>query len=70
MENKGYVLVIVIDDELMICEPLSAYLVKQGYSVLTAKTLDENTINGLNIGADDYVTKPFSVKQSSKSFLT
>lgn len=31
--------------------------------MLTAKTQDENIIEGLNMGADDYMTKPFSPKQ-------
>jgi DNA-binding response OmpR family regulator len=31
--------------------------------MLTAKTEDENVIQGLDIGADDYVTKPFSPRQ-------
>ena len=31
--------------------------------ILTAKTQEESILNGLHIGADDYVTKPFSVKQ-------
>ena len=31
--------------------------------MLTAKTQEESILNGLHIGADDYVTKPFSVKQ-------
>lgn len=31
--------------------------------MLTAKTLEEDLINGLDMGADDYVTKPFSPKQ-------
>lgn len=31
--------------------------------MLTAKVEEENILNGLNIGADDYVTKPFSPKQ-------
>ena len=31
--------------------------------MLTAKTQEDDVLNGLNIGADDYVTKPFSVKQ-------
>ena len=29
---------------------------------LTAKDLDEDMVNGLKIGADDYIVKPFSVK--------
>jgi len=31
--------------------------------MLTAKTQEESIINGLNIGADDYITKPFSPRQ-------
>lgn len=31
--------------------------------MLTAKTSDESIINGLDIGADDYMTKPFSPRQ-------
>lgn len=31
--------------------------------MLTAKVEEENILNGLNIGADDYITKPFSPRQ-------
>ena len=31
--------------------------------MLTAKTQEDSILNGLQIGADDYVTKPFSVKE-------
>src|SRR5688500_1424453 len=31
--------------------------------MMTARNKDEEVVHGLNIGADDYVTKPFSVKQ-------
>lgn len=104
--------VLVVDDEVMIRESVSAYLTKQGYHVfvaedgkkaleifqnhsimfvildlmlpgmpgeeicqairkqsrvpiimLTAKTQENDVLNGLRIGADDYVTKPFSIKQ-------
>ena len=30
--------------------------------MLTAKSTENNIVNGLNNGADDYVTKPFSIK--------
>lgn len=31
--------------------------------MLTAKTQEDEVLNGLQIGADDYVTKPFSLKE-------
>lgn len=31
--------------------------------MLTAKTAEENLLHGLQIGADDYMTKPFSLKE-------
>lgn len=31
--------------------------------MLTAKTMEKDLLNGLSIGADDYVTKPFSLKE-------
>ncbi len=31
--------------------------------MLTAKSSEADKVLGLNIGADDYITKPFSVKE-------
>lgn len=31
--------------------------------MLTAKTMEDDILNGLRIGADDYMTKPFSLRQ-------
>jgi DNA-binding response OmpR family regulator len=40
--------------------------------MLTAKDQEQDIVQGLNLGADDYVTKPFSIKEllaRSKAFL-
>ncbi|NMD72050.1 response regulator transcription factor [Bacillus sp. DNRA2] len=104
--------ILLVDDERMIVEVLEAYLLKEGYKVvtsdngvdalrkadsvkpdlivldlmlpdisgeeicrllrkesdvpilmLTAKSGEDDRINGIVIGADDYVTKPFSPKE-------
>lgn len=31
--------------------------------MLTAKTMEDDMLNGLSLGADDYMTKPFSLKE-------
>ena len=51
-------------DGLDICRILKNNKETQNIPILmlTAKTSDENIIEGLEVGADDYVTKPFSIK--------
>ena len=46
-----------------ICERIRAKDPAQPIIMLTAKTTDEDIIHGLSLGADDYVSKPFSVAQ-------
>jgi DNA-binding response OmpR family regulator len=46
-----------------ICERIRAQDRDQLIIMLTAKSGDEDVINGLRLGADDYVAKPFSVTQ-------
>lgn len=46
-----------------ICEKIRAADREQPIIMLTAKTSDEDIIQGLSLGADDYVAKPFSVAQ-------
>ncbi len=46
-----------------ICEEIRRADPEQPIIMLTAKTADEDIITGLSLGADDYVSKPFSVAQ-------
>ncbi len=50
-------------DGFEICNRVRAQDPHQPLIMLTAKTRDEDIIEGLTLGADDYVTKPFSVAQ-------
>jgi DNA-binding response OmpR family regulator len=109
---EGKIKILVVDDEQKILNVIQAYLIKEGYEVLTAsdgeealnifknqqvhliildlmlpkisgeqvcnkiratssvpiimltaKTEEDNKIEGLAIGADDYITKPFSNRE-------
>ena len=46
-----------------ICKKIRGLDKQQPIIMLTAKTSDEDIIQGLSLGADDYVAKPFSVAQ-------
>jgi two-component system response regulator RegX3 len=50
-------------DGFAICNALRQHSREQPIIILTAKTTDEDIITGLTLGADDYVGKPFSVRQ-------
>jgi two-component system response regulator RegX3 len=50
-------------DGYEICNQIRARDRDQPIIMLTAKTSDEEIVQGLKLGADDYVTKPFSVQQ-------
>jgi two-component system response regulator RegX3 len=50
-------------DGFTICERVRAADREQPIILLTARGTDEDVIQGLSLGADDYVTKPFSVAQ-------
>jgi DNA-binding response OmpR family regulator len=50
-------------DGFSICEAVRNVDREQPIIMLTAKTSDADIVNGLALGADDYVAKPFSVAQ-------
>jgi len=50
-------------DGFEICQRIRERLPEQAVIMLTAKTGDEDIVQGLSLGADDYVSKPFSVTQ-------
>jgi DNA-binding response OmpR family regulator len=50
-------------DGFEICNRIRAQDRDQPVIILTAKSTDEDIIQGLSLGADDYVAKPFSVAQ-------
>ena len=50
-------------DGYEICDRVRARDRDQPIIMLTAKTSDEEIVQGLKLGADDYVPKPFSIQQ-------
>lgn len=46
-----------------LCETIRRDSASVGIIMLSAKTLEEDKIRGLSIGADDYMTKPFSITE-------
>ncbi len=50
-------------DGYEICDRIRAEDRDQPIIMLTAKTSDEEIVQGLKLGADDYVSKPFSIQQ-------
>ena len=55
-----------------ICRALRARRLEMPIVMLTAKGQEEDIIRGLELGADDYITKPFSIREllaRAKAFL-
>ena len=50
-------------DGYEICDRIRATDPHQPIIMLTAKTSDDEIVQGLKLGADDYVSKPFSIQQ-------
>src|SRR5436190_1000972 len=55
-----------------ICRAIRAEKLEMPILLLTAKGQEEDIVRGLELGADDYVTKPFSIREllaRAKAFL-
>src|SRR5919109_4618927 len=50
-------------DGFTLCNAIRKHNREQPLIILTAKTTEEDIITGLTLGADDYVGKPFSVRE-------
>jgi len=50
-------------DGFTICNAIRQHSREQPLIILTAKTTDQDIVTGLTLGADDYVAKPFSVRE-------
>jgi DNA-binding response OmpR family regulator len=50
-------------DGFEVCEEIRKFNLSLPIVMLTAKTNEEDIINGLKLGADDYIAKPFSVQE-------
>jgi DNA-binding response OmpR family regulator len=50
-------------DGFSICDEVRKVDREQPIIMLTAKTSDDDIVNGLSLGADDYIGKPFSIAQ-------
>lgn len=50
-------------DGFSICNEIRSANREQPIILLTARTSDEDIVTGLTLGADDYIPKPFSVRQ-------
>ncbi len=50
-------------DGFSICNEIRQQSRRQPIIMLTAKNAEEDVINGLTLGADDYIAKPFSIRE-------
>jgi DNA-binding response OmpR family regulator len=50
-------------DGLAVCRALRASALRPGIIMVTARTTEDDKLTGLDLGADDYVTKPFSPRE-------
>ncbi len=55
--------ILVVEDEQAIAEPLAESLDREGFAPEVARGEEIDRVLGLELGADDYVVKPFSVRE-------
>jgi len=69
LAKKGCYGLIILDlmlpnlDGLEVCRRLRTYSIQTPILMLTAKSSEFDRVLGLELGADDYLTKPFSIKE-------
>ncbi len=61
MSNKYKIL--IIEDEANICNFVKTILETNGYKVLDARNHENDKVETLDLGANDYVTKPFGTEE-------
>ncbi|MGE8205020.1 response regulator transcription factor [Heyndrickxia sp. NPDC080065] len=50
-------------DGFEVCKEIRKHDKRMGIIMLTAKAQEDDKVNGLDTGADDYITKPFSIRE-------
>jgi len=50
-------------DGFTVCNEIRKHSREQAIVMLTAKNSEEDIINGFSLGADDYISKPFSIRE-------
>jgi two-component system response regulator RegX3 len=50
-------------DGFSICKEIRRNIPGQGIIIITAKGAEDDVVTGFNCGADDYITKPFSLRE-------
>ncbi len=69
MAQRGHYDLVILDvmlpsvDGFTICNEIRQHDRDQPVIMLTAKTTEDDILTGLTLGADDYISKPFSVRE-------
>src|SRR5919106_670365 len=55
--------ILLVDDEDSVQKLLTYPLEREGFRVVAARDDELDKVLGLELGADDYITKPFSIRE-------